>query len=482
MSDAAKHAGAGAADFSNRAPALSPLAVYLLFLKFGLRAFGGPMVQIADQKEELVTRGGWISEAKFKRVYSLYAILPGPEATELACYFGRLAGGRVGGLMGGLGFITPGLLLMLLFSWFYQRYGITNRVFLAVFSGLQPAICAMVFRACHKIGDMSFRDHTTSTWDWGLAGVGAAAAFLSVLNVNYFIAKAHLLLAYYCYVKWEEAVVAAGAAAAGEQRPLPHDAEAAAGGAALTQAPPPPQPPAARPPSPCFPPALWGAACAFWAVAPTLVYIGVIGAYGKLDELVPMGVGVAARLGNTHGAQFIVGLLGGLVTFGGAYTAIPFVQYEAVTSGAWVLNAAFLDSIAVANLLPTPLVMFITMIGYLSGTAMPGGSQLTGLWGALLMTLGMFLPAFAFPICFHDSLEAVMARKGVFARVLDSVAATVVGQIFVTALILLRSAVVSPLQAVIFVAALQTVYHLPHKYTPVLIVFTSAIAGAVLFY
>ena len=217
-------------------------------------------------------------------------------------------------------------------------------------------------------------------------------------------------------------------------------------------------------------------------MAPTLVYIGVIGAYGKLDALIPMGVGVAEKLGNTYGAQFVVGLLGGLVTFGGAYTAIPFVQYEAVVSGGWVLNAAFLDSLAVANLLPTPLVMFITMVGYLSGAAMPGGSQLTGLWGALLMTLGMFLPAFVLPICFHDSLEGVMARKGLFVKVLDSIAATVVGQIFVTALSLLRAAVASPLQAVIFFCALQTVYNLPHKYTPVLIVFCASLAGVMLFY
>ena len=93
----------------------------VLFLKFGLRAFGGPVAQINDQRDELVVEGKWISERRFNRVFAVYQLLPGPEATELACYFGRLAGGRVGGLMGGLGFITPGMLLMLLFSWFYVR-------------------------------------------------------------------------------------------------------------------------------------------------------------------------------------------------------------------------------------------------------------------------------------------------------------------------------------------------------------------------
>jgi len=441
---------------------MSPLSVYLLFLKFGLRAFGGPVVQIADQKEELVTKGKWITEEKFKRVFSVYQLLPGPEATELACYFGRLAGGRLGAVMGGLGFITPGLLLMLLFSWFYLRYGLTNGVFVSVFSGLQPAICAMVFRACHKISDFSFRDHAKGEWDWGLAGVGGMAAFLSVLNVNYFIAKAHLLVAYFCYVKWCDAVTASA-----EERERLHSSKEnvtqPSGQIALPQR-------------------LWFVATIFWVVAPTLVYIGSIGAYGKLDVLVPMGVGVALKLGNTYGAQFVVGLLGGLVTFGGAYTAIPFIEYEAVRSGGWVVAGAFFDSLAVAQVLPTPLVMFVTMIGYLSGAAMPNGSELTALWGSLLMTLGMFIPAFVFPVCFHDTLERAMSGKGVAVKVLDSIAATVVGQIFITALQLLRSSVKTPLHAIIFYAALQTAYFLPHKYTPVFIVFASGLAGVVLFY
>jgi chromate transporter len=68
-----------------------------------------------------------------------------------------------------------------------------------------------------------------------------------------------------------------------------------------------------------------------------------------MDDLIPMGVGVAKELGNTQGAQFVVGLLGGLVTFGGAYTAVPFISYEAVTSGGWVTNQVFLDALAITN-------------------------------------------------------------------------------------------------------------------------------------
>ena len=64
---------------------------------------------------------------------------------------------------------------------------------------------------------------------------------------------------------------------------------------------------------------------------------------------------------------------------------------------------------------------------------MADGTQLTGLFGALLMTLGMFIPAFVLPVCLHDTLERAIATKGLFPKALDAVAATVVGQIAVTA-------------------------------------------------
>ena len=436
-------AKAAAEEDAYRAPSLSPLAVFLLFLKFGARAFGGPVVQINDQREELVVKGRWVSEQRFSRVFAVYAVLPGPEATELACYFGRLAGGRIGGLMGGLGFITPGLCLMLLVSWFYERFGTANAVFASVLAGLQPAMAALVFRACHKIGDGAFRDHATKTWDWGLALIGGLAAFESVLSVNFFIAKVHLVCV---YAVWLQAF-----------------------------------PPPAKPPATLFTTRAWFAAFVFTLCAPLFVFIGVIGAYGRMDTLVPMGVGAAAALGNTPGAQYVVGLLGGLVTFGGAYTAIPFVHYETVSSGGWISAKVFLDSLAICSVLPTPLVMFVTLIGYASGTNVPNGGVGTGFIGAALMTLGMFTPAFIMPICFHDHLAVAINAKGSLAKFLDAIAATVVGQIAITALQLLRASVVSPLSAVIFFASIQTAYGLPHKFTPVLIVAASAMAGYVLF-
>jgi chromate transporter len=85
---------------------------------------------------------------------------------------------------------------------------------------------------------------------------------------------------------------------------------------------------------------------------------------------------------------FISGLRAGLLTFGGAYTVIPFLQKDAVAVGAWMTNEEFLDGIALSGLLPAPLIIFATFVGYLSGGAI----------GAILVTIGIFLPAFSFSL------------------------------------------------------------------------------------
>ena len=98
-------------------PALSLAAVFLRFLRFGLLAFGGPVAQIAMIRRELVDQERWMSSARFNRLLAVLQVLPGPEAHELCVHMGMRARGRIGGLLAGLGFMLPGLMLMLGIGW-----------------------------------------------------------------------------------------------------------------------------------------------------------------------------------------------------------------------------------------------------------------------------------------------------------------------------------------------------------------------------
>lgn len=81
------------------------------------------MAQIAMLKHDLVEVGKWVSPPRFMRAYAAYQVLPGPEATELCCYFGYIAKGRGGAFLAGLGFLLPGFFLMLLASYLYTLFG-----------------------------------------------------------------------------------------------------------------------------------------------------------------------------------------------------------------------------------------------------------------------------------------------------------------------------------------------------------------------
>ena len=168
-------------------------------------------------------------------------------------------------------------------------------------------------------------------------------------------------------------------------------------------------------------------------------------------------------------ALFLSGLKAGLLTFGGAYTAIPFLRNDAVGRG-WMTDGQFLDGLALSGILPAPLIIFSTFVGYVGG----------GPIGALAMTAGIFLPAFAFSLILYDRLEAVLEVKQLHA-LLEGVAAGVVGLIAATTLQLgqataERVPVLWP-ALVIFAGALAILYLWKSKLNIVAVIFAAGAAG-----
>jgi chromate transporter len=157
-------------------PHESYLKLFLRFLRFGAFAWGGPVAQIGMIRQELVDEERWISNERFNRVLAVYQVLPGPEAHELCVYFGTLSRGRVGGLLAGLGFMLPGLVLMLLLSWFYVTYGIHSVLFAGAFAGMQAVVGALIVRAVHRIAGHALHDR----WLWAIAALALAAQLVGI--------------------------------------------------------------------------------------------------------------------------------------------------------------------------------------------------------------------------------------------------------------------------------------------------------------
>lgn len=392
------------------APSLA--SIFGRFLRFGCLAWGGPVAQIAMIKRELVEEERWIEPARFNRLLAIYQVLPGPEAHELCVHMGMIKRDRLGGILAGLGFMLPGLVLILLLSWTYARIDLRQPPWDALFLGVQIGVIALIIRAVHRIAEHVLVDR----WAWAIAFATAAAA---LLDVSFWIS---LPAAGVCYLllrggRW-------GAAAA----------------------------------------VGCGAVLAAALIAGSLGQTGTVGP--TAPALVPSGTVGALPL-------FLSGLKAGLLTFGGAYTAIPFIRDDAVGQG-WVSDAQFLDGLALSGIIPAPLIIFATFIGYQAG----------GLAGALAMTAGIFLPAFAFGVLFFEQLERLIENQQLH-RFLEGIAAGVVGLITATILELGASvarSVPSLLYAALIVGGSLTALYLWRSKLNVLAVIPlSALAGLIAF-
>jgi chromate transporter len=163
---------------------------------------------------------------------------------------------------------------------------------------------------------------------------------------------------------------------------------------------------------------------------------------------------------------FWSGLKAGCLTFGGAYTAIPLLQRDAVTTHGWMTNSQFMDGIALSGLLPAPLIIFSTFVGYVGG----------GPVGAIVMTVATFFPAFAFTLLAHDPLERLVREPRV-RTFLDGLTAAVVGLIAATAISLLWTTVGTWLGFAVFVAALGALFYSNSKWLIPVVIAGAAIAG-----
>jgi len=122
----------------------------------------------------------------------------------------------------------------------------------------------------------------------------------------------------------------------------------------------------------------------------------------------------------------------GLLSFGGAYASLVFVQRGAVAQYHWLSDGQLLDGVALSIATPGPFMLFTAFVGYVA----------SGIPGAVLATFFVFLPSFIFVIAGVHYIEKVRENRAVQAF-LAGVSAAVVGVIAVVSLDLIPEALVN---------------------------------------
>ena len=381
------------------------LAALRFWFKLGCISFGGPAGQIALMHRELVEQKRWISEKRFLHALNYCMLLPGPEAQQLATYIGWLMHRTWGGVVAGVLFVLPSLLLLIALSAVYMAWGTVPAV-AGVLWGIKPAVAALVLQAVHRMASKTMINPRSAPV---LPALGAMSFIaIAFLNVPF---PAVVLVAAVCgwlvQRHWPEQFSGAGS----------HGASSSAQGD--------------------FPPA--------WIDdnTPTPEHaryarsrlVRVLAA-GALLWMLPMGVLVAWQ--GWDGALAQMGWFftkAALLTFGGAYAVLPYVYQGAVEHFGWLSAAQMMDGLALGESTPGPLIMVVAFVGFVGGwgqqaLASTGAAAETLFWiGALaatVVTWFTFLPSFVLILAGGPLVESTHGKLH-FTAPLAAIGAAVVG-------------------------------------------------------
>ena len=359
----------------------------------GWLGFGGPAGQIALMHRQLVEQRRWISDERFLHALNYCMLLPGPEAAQLAIYIGWLMHGAIGGVIAGVLFVLPGVIVIFGLSWLYvalHQVGIVS----AIFFGLKAAVLAVVIEAVVRISRRALKNRTMV--------VIASVAFGAI-----------------CFLRMPFPLVVLGAACVGivGRRILPGSFPAPSTAAVLAEG-----------------DYLVDRRIADGSLTPTartlrrtLLTIATCLALWLLPV-----VAVAALFGraSVFAQQGIFFSEAAVVTFGGAYAVLAYIAQRAVETFGWLAPGEMLDGLALAETTPGPLIMVVQFVAFVGAFRHPGGlpPYAAATLGALLTTWVTFVPCFLWIHAGAPYIEKLRNNRELHAA-LSAITAAVVGVI-----------------------------------------------------
>jgi chromate transporter len=360
------------------------------WLKLGFISFGGPAGQIAIMHQELVERRRWIGERRFLHALNYCMVLPGPEAQQLAVYLGWLLHRSLGGVVAGTLFVLPSLFILAGLTWVYLAFGDVAFV-QGVFSGIKPAVVAIVLFAAWRIGSRALKNNIL----WAFAAASFVAIFALSIPFPYIVLAAGVLGFAGGKMAPDKFSVGGG-----------HGASTKTYGPALIDddTPPPPH--------------------AKFRAGRLVVLIALF--------LVLWGTAIAALPEGTLRDMGEFFTKAALVTFGGAYAVLPYVYQGGVETYGWLTGPQMIDGLALGETTPGPLIMVVAFVGFVGAWTKeifgPDALLLAGFAGASVATFFTFLPSFLFILAGAPLVEATHGDLK-FTAPLTSITAAVVGVI-----------------------------------------------------
>lgn len=125
---------------------MSIFFLYLLFVKYGLLAFGGGYVLITLFIHDLVEKYQLITAGEFANLLAIAQMTPGPIGINTATYVGFKTFGIAGGIIATLGLITPAILLVITAAFYFKKWE-KSRIVQGLLYGMRPATIGLILSA-----------------------------------------------------------------------------------------------------------------------------------------------------------------------------------------------------------------------------------------------------------------------------------------------------------------------------------------------
>ena len=360
------------------------------WLRLGFINFGGPAGQIAIMHEDLVARKRWIGENRFLHALNFCMLLPGPEAQQLAIYIGWLLNGTPGGIAAGVLFVLPAFFLILGLSWTYAVHGDIDWV-AAIFYGLRSAVIALVLAAVIRVGSKALKSR--------LMVSVAVGAFVAIFLVK---VPFPLIVLAAAVVGFIGGRLSPGSfSSSNEHQPAAeHDDVILADHHETARS-------ADR-----------------WRSVRVLII-------GLLVWWLPLLLVIAWRgTDDTLSKEALLFSQAAMVTFGGAYAVLSYINQAAVQHFGWLGPGQMVTGLGLAESTPGPLIMVTEFVGFLGAYRFPGGLDpvVAGVLGATVTVWATFAPCFLWIFLGAPYIERLRGNK-MLSAALASVTAAVVGVI-----------------------------------------------------
>tara|TARA_Y100000817_G_scaffold84936_1_gene65948 strand:- start:6319 stop:7497 length:1179 start_codon:yes stop_codon:yes gene_type:complete len=383
---------------------ISYFSLFLSFLKTGTISFGGYMMLISMIQREFSKNRKLIKNKKILDAITMASFLPGPMAINVASYIGFLLKGWKGAIVSFIGVLLPSFLLMILFSHLYiNSKNIPG--FSSFFNGVMPVVAAVIFSVAFGF----YKETKDKKF--------AFLLFILSLTITSLI-KGYISIILPLIVCGILNLLYNGDKIKKISNPKK----------AFIR--------------------VKGIIIAFIILTLLLVFLNV----APITSLNFILSKVFANIS--------------LTLFGGGYVFIPYLDKIIVEQLGWLTKREFVDSIAMGQITPGPILITATFIGY----------KLNGVIGAFLSTLSIFLPS-SVVIIFFSRIYYFIKKNNTIKLIIQGFKIGIIGLIFYSGCIIMLKQVEEFNLVTLLICLLSFIFFTRTKVHPIFIILIFGVIG-----